>query len=327
LRTSFLVLTDFHANNYKRNRYDYSAEVYSVADKIHQIAEKERNFTRGKVNAISAGDIVDKSKKSREQYTKVYNQIRYLINPFDLFYLVFGNHEITYSKDNPIYAFMKDIQNKQFTSLYKKVRPEGLWNEVLTPERISMNGTDILLQSWKTSPELEQPHGILIMHDDLVSDTALAQNSMFIKERYHVQTQGISHIFSGHVHSVVEEWEYRGAQVYNLGSLLRTSVTEVEDEYRTRYIPIIRFDEQGRFEEIVLEQFKLHLRGDVVDEEAYQKSREKTRESMQKRKLTEEINSLQVISVLGDENPLDVILENVSDEAVKNLVQDIRRRI
>jgi len=321
------VITDFHANNYKRNRYDYSAEVYSIANKIHQIAEKERIFTQGKVNAISVGDIGDKSKKSREQYTKVYNQIKYLIKPFDNFYLVFGNHEVTYSKDNPIYAFMKDIQNKQFTSLYKKVRPEGLWNEVLTPERISMNGTDILLQSWKTQPELTQPHGIIIMHDDLISDRAMAQNSMFIKERYDVSTHGITHIFSGHVHSVVEEWEYQGTKVYNLGSLLRTSVAEIEDDYRTRYIPILRFDEEGRFSEVILEQFKLHLRADVVDEVAYQKSREKTRESMQRKKLTEEINSLQVISMLGEDNPLDVVLETVSDEAVKNLIQDIRRNI
>lgn len=327
MRTSFLVITDFHANNYKRNRYDYSAEVYSIANKIHQIAEKERIFTQGKVNAISVGDIGDKSKKSREQYTKVYNQIKYLIKPFDNFYLVFGNHEVTYSKDNPIYAFMKDIQNKQFTSLYKKVRPEGLWNEVLTPERISMNGTDILLQSWKTQPELTQPHGIIIMHDDLISDRAMAQNSMFIKERYDVSTHGITHIFSGHVHSVVEEWEYQGTKVYNLGSLLRTSVAEIEDDYRTRYIPILRFDEEGRFSEVILEQFKLHLRADVVDEVAYQKSREKTRESMQRKKLTEEINSLQVISMLGEDNPLDVVLETVSDEAVKNLIQDIRRNI
>jgi len=327
MRTSFLVIADFHANNYKRNRYDYSAEVYSVADKIHQIAEKERDFTQGIVNAISAGDIVDKSKKSREQYTKVYNQVKYLIRPFDNFYLVFGNHEVTYSKDNPIYAFMKDIQNKQFSTLYKKVHPEGLWNEVLTPEKISMNGTDILLQSWKTHPELTQPHGIIVMHDDLVSDGALVQNSLFIKDRYNVQTQGTTHIFSGHVHSVVEEWEYQGARVYNLGSLLRTSVTEVEDEYRTRYIPIIRFDEDGCFEEVVLEQFKLHLRSDVVDEDAYQKSREKTRESMQKKKLTEDINSLQVISMLSDTNPLDMVLETVSDEAVKYLIQAIRRSI
>jgi len=327
MRTSFLVLADFHANNYKRNRYDYSAEVYSVADKIHQIAEKERNFTQGEVNAISTGDIVDHSKKSREQYTKVYNQLRYLIKPFDKFYLTFGNHEVTYSKDNPIYAFMTDIQNEPFASLYKKVRPEGLWNEVLTPERISMNGTDILLYSWKTSPKLIQPHGIIVMHDDLISDNALAQNAMFVKGRYNVATQGITHIFSGHVHTVVEEWDYRGAKVYNLGSLLRTSVSEVEDDYRTRYIPILRFDEEGCFSEVVLEQFKLHQRKDIVDEVAYQKSREKTRESMQRKKLTEEINSLQVISMFGDDNPLDIVMETVTDEAVRNLIQDIRRSL
>lgn len=327
MRTSFLVLPDIHANNYKRNRFDYSAEVYSISDKIHQILEKERTFTQGTVNAISCGDIVDVSKKSREQYTKVYNQIKYLIHPFDSFYLVFGNHEITYSKDNPIYAFMKDIQNLQFTSLYKKVRPEGLWNEVLTPERISMNGTDILLQSWKTIPELTQSHGIVVMHDDLVSDAALKRNSLFLKGRYDISTTNITHVFCGHVHTVVEEWEYGGAKVYNLGSLLRTSVSEVEDEYRTRYIPIIRFDEEGRFSEIVLEQFKLHRRSDVVDEVAYAKSREKTRESMQRKKLTEEINSLQVISMLGEDNPLDAVLEAVSDEAVKNLIQEIRRSV
>jgi len=327
MKTSFLILADFHANNYKRNRYDYSAEVYSVADKIHQIAEKERVFTKGEVNAISAGDIVDKSKKSREQYTKVYNQIKYLIKPFDKFYLVFGNHEMTYSRDNPIYAFMKDIQNKQFISLNKKVRPEGLWNEVLTPERISMNGTDILLQSWKTHPELTQSHGIIVMHDDLVSDSAITQNAMFIKERYDVSTQGITHIFSGHVHTVVEEWYYKGAKVYNLGSLLRTNVNEVEDDYRTRYIPILRFDGDGHFSEVVLEQFKLHSRENVVDEIAYQKSHEKTRESMQRKKLTEEINSLQVISLLKEDNPLDIVLETVSDVAVKNLINDIRRSL
>ena len=327
MKISYMILSDFHANNYKRNRIDYSAEVYSIANKIHQVMEKEKAYTKGIVNAISCGDLVDISKKSREQYTKVYNQIRYLIKPFDAFYLVFGNHEITYTKDNPVYAFIKDIQNSQLSSLYKKVRTEGLWNEILTPERISMNGTDILLQSWKTFPALTQTHGIVVMHDNLISDNALSNNSLFINKRFEVNTQGVSHIFNGHVHTVVEEWEYGEAKVYNLGSLLRTNVSEVEDEYRTRYIPIIRFDSKGRFDKIILEQFKLHLRNDIVDEESYKKSAEKTRESMQRKKLSEEINSLQMISVFKEENPLDILIETITDKDIINLIQEIRRNI
>lgn len=327
MRTSFLIIADYHANNYKRNRFDYSAEVYSMADKIHQILKKERDHTNGIVNAISCGDLVDISKKSREQYTKVYNQIKYLIHPFDSFFLVFGNHEVTYAKDNPVYAFMKDIQNIEFTSLHKKVFPEGLWNEILTPEKISMNGLDILLKSWKTSPKLTQEKGIIVMHDQLLSDTALKTTSLYIKDRCSLDTTNINCIFTGHIHTVVEEWEYNGVKVYNLGSLLRTSVAEIEDTTRSRYIPIIRFDDKGVFEEIVLEKFSLHLRADIVDEEAFSKSQEKNRESLLRKKLTEEINSLQVISILTDINPLDLVMETIADEKVKHLIQEIRRNI
>ena len=271
-----MILPDLHLNNKKNHRYRYDLECYSVIDKIHYFVEQEREHC-DKLYAISLGDLVDGSKSSRREYTMVQQQLKLLIEPFDKFYLTIGNHEISYSTNNPIYSFIKLIENEEIIVRYPHLVPESSVNQIFTPKYIELENLEIVLGVWKIipKPKTNKP-AILMWHGNYLSKSGIDKIKIFKQFEFvqdFIDFCDWTHVFIGHEHTVVDKYNIGSTIVYNLGSLLRTGCDQVIDQESLRIIPILR-TLNGNFDSIIYKEFKLHERNQIVDEISYRKSQE-----------------------------------------------------
>lgn len=268
----YFILPDFHLNIHKENRFSYAEEAFSVCVWLGETVDKYRDRGIDKLYGISVGDLVDIGHSKRANYVAVQQLIKIVLRMFDDLFLNFGNHEITFYKDNPLFSFIRDIQHPHIISKFGHLKCESSFNEIKTPERIILNDTEIVFRGWGTeSVKITDKRGILILHTPLLSSEGARE--LYATNQYEevitsLDSSGYEDIYCGHIHTVIDTWDYHGATVHNLGSLLRTSVQQIDDFNRRRVVPVLIFDDNRNLIEKNEEILMLHERSLIVDEES-----------------------------------------------------------
>lgn len=332
MSSAYLILTDMHLNVTKENRIDYGSECLSIIDKIYSIAKTYRDEGYNHVYGISIGDLVDKSFPERRKYTKTQQMLKLLLNCFDDFFLCFGNHELTYYKDNPIYSFMKSINNSEIRRLYPQLTCESLCNdEIKTPNNLIFNNSEIVFQGYGTSNVFttDKEIKILLMHEFLLSDNGLRKFNQLSNVNitpYDINDNKISHIFCGHAHVVIEDWSIGTTKIHNLGSLLRTKHNEIFDYDRTRYIPALIVDSNNDITEIQYNNFKLHKRNIILNEDSIITQNEGKSEIIERK----ELQNISKMPDLNVDDPLEVTQKIIYDQLdinARNVFEDLKKGI
>jgi len=326
---AYILLQDLHLALKKANRFNYSEECYAVLNFIHTLADKYRNLQCNKVSGISLGDLSDRGYNTRKEYSGVTQMIKWLIKAFDDFYLNFGNHEITYCKDNPVYHFIRDIQNKAIRTAHSKIVCESKINEILTPERLEFEDFEILFQGWNTylTPNLKK-QSFLLLHQTMLTQASLSAvraELQYEEHNYNQDFTGIQKVYAGHSHTVIERWHINDTEIINLGSLLRTNVNEVSDLNLRRHIPVILV-EDGYLSKIIYEPLDLHKRALIIDEDSLKRGQEANREYAFQHKVKE--RALAPSLELG--NPIDNLTSRIKSQGDDNLMtlfEELRRKV
>ena len=301
-------IPDLHAYHSFANRYNYEDEIISIVMRLEKIVTKYRNEGY-KCISLFNGDVADRGNPNDLLNNSATQIIKYALSLFDENYLNFGNHEFSYYKNNPIYKFIKEIEDTRVTEMYKHLKPTSLLGELRVVPRIEYEDFEIVFTPYGMRP-VRGPKKIshLVMHDDLLSDHA--HNKMVtdmpqykIRRRY-IDAGLFDYVYCGHNHRIRETWMHGETKIYNMSSLGRNNAAEVVDETRFRIIPII-LSENGFFKEVVDEPITLHKREDVIDLVKLEKSQIAYQNAKDRKELKESLSASFV------ESPLEALTDAV----------------
>ena len=316
-RNKYLIIPDLHLW-YKNitSRKDYLGELDEALSNIFMYVKSDDTIN----NVILSGDIYHRGFSdidSTRPIKKYWMELKSLLNKRSgELYAVIGNHEFSYSKNNPFWL--------QDDSIFK------------TPEDIIDNGVHLYLESYHT------PKSIRTFRSTVDSDICITHNEVLPPEmatfvrnesgrrvftssrcmsfsRYNVKA-----LFVGHMHQIVESYvvmkddsSEEQMRVQYLGSIGRTSVEEIDNEFRYRDLPVVEvgIDSDGnegsgkfRIEHLPLELREYH--DTVISSEVA-----KNREIREKRK---QLNELKLEKVTDD--PVQEIKERYNHEMVNTIL-------
>lgn len=309
-KEAIFIITDLHFYHSLANRYDYFAENLSIIERIKRIVTRYRQEGFTKITCILGGDVAHRGSANDLLNDKATQLTRYILSLFDQNFANLGNHEFTYFKNNPLWKFIKEIEDDRIKSRYPHIKGTSLIEELRVIPRLEYEDFEINFCHFSMIPTKgDKEKSILVMHDKLLSDAAYTKMNSLAKGyrvmRSLVQEDMFDYVFCGDQHMSYEKWNLGKTLVYNLSTLGRTNVLEIDDGFRERLIPVILV-ENGKFAGIEDELIILHKREDIVDEEKVAVSQAKYQE------------------VKARKEALDAMGYAMSDSPIESLVQDLK---
>lgn len=309
-------IPDIHAFHSLANRYDYNAEIIAIIERVGRIVQKYKMQGYTCISLLN-GDVAHKgtAKDSLNDYAT--QAIKLLLSFFDENYLNLGNHEFSYFKNNPIFKFIRQIEDPRVSANYPHIKCSSLVDDLRVVPMLEYEDFEIVFTPYKyLAIRGTKKYSHLVMHDDLVSDHAFNRLSTEMPEyrfkRKFVNPNEFDYIYCGHSHRIRETWQHGTTTVYNLSSLGRSNVSEIDDSFRHRIIPVI-ISEDGYFKEVVDEALTLHKRADIVDEAKLEKSRAAYENTKDRKQVRESL------SISQTKNPIEALTEDIEVAENPNL--------
>lgn len=309
-------IPDIHAFHSLANRYDYNAEIVSIIERLGRMVKKFKMQGYTCISLLN-GDVAHRGSSKDTLNDFAFQAIKLLLSYFDENYLNVGNHELSYYKNNPVFKFIKEIEDTRLLQVYPHLKCSSLTEDLRVVPRLEYEDFEIVFTPFAFNPiRGDKKYSHLVMHDDLVSDHSFNKLATEMPEykmrRKYVKESEFDFIYCGHSHLIRETWQHGDTTVYNLSSLGRSNVNEVNDSFRHRIIPVI-LSENGYFKEVVEETITLHKRVDIVDEKKLEKSRE-AYQAAKERKQTRES-----LSISKTKNPIEALAEDIEVSENPNL--------
>lgn len=294
-----LVFSDMHMwDSNIRGRKNYVNECEHTLDEVFRIGlETRRRYPKDKVYAVLLGDFVHRSFKSIDASIRLYSRMTEIRSLFADMFLVVGNHEITYSNDNPTWSLVKEIESVSAPvhGNYAKGRLPLL--RVL--DYIDIEGVRLhFIHHGSTSNRYGSGKNIAFMHDNYLCEPLI--NSMQVKHNVDLKTEYtgfidinddsyvrfFNDIYVGHMHLAFGEYtltfdDGHKSIIHYMGSLGLTTKDEVRTGKSTRDIGLIHINEGDYKTETIV--FNLPEIEDVLDMESVKKNEEKYVEAKERK--------------------------------------------
>ena len=355
-KNAYVIVTDLHdSDQKKRNRIDYQSEI---SDCKIQIITIGRKYLEAGYNPILLllGDVFDRGFKDPDSSALVNSFWMLLKKVYTEIYSVLGNHEVSFYKSNPFYTLINTIESQKIRlSLDSKVvTPKGLTNTINVVDLIEDGEVCFHFNhsGCPLSKPIEGKINVGLYHLDICCREILDNmkqvygNDIFEAKKPLVFDgidlfDGFSYNFFGHMHKVYGTWDFSKpgssevSHLYYLGSLGRPNVTEVNDSFLERNLPVVLV-EDGKFVRVEDNKIRLQSREQCVlesvvagDKEAYVTKKELQAEKVYVPVGDNPINNLinrceknETLSMICDglmNSPLDLIGEKLMREAGKLL--------
>lgn len=316
--TNVIVIPEPHLwDRTIKNRYDYPSEVQGYLEDVLSKVEQ----LPGEKIIVFPGDI----------FHHGYTSISGVSYAFSLFarmnkltnnrvYSAVGNHELTYRSNNPFWMMAEDstqrFEDMQGLSGYGVVCPG-----IQVVDKLSVGPLDFIFGHFSRQDYSDLGRDcVLITHNSLAEpEISKAVNAAHktepIEEYLHVTsllsanalpvTEHLKYVFVGHMHTYYSSFDVdemvNGVHMkfflQYLGSLGRTSISEINDYDLERSIPVFSVEDEG----YTYNPFTIKLKG--YDELVRQDVVKDNKEKYQAQKA---IRELQETNVFG-ETPLDCI--------------------
>ena len=283
-KNAYLIISDLHdfCKNLD-NRYDYPGEINQVKEKIIELGMlyRERGFN---VTAVLMGDVNNRSFNNvngailNNNYWIVANKL------FEKIYSVLGNHETTYYNSNPFFTLVNKIESDKVKTLHNKVwQPIGMLNTINVVDKFDDGEVAFHFNHYGcpiTYPDKGQ-FNIGLFHTDFVfSEIAKASEDVYHMNAYVGKSISAKNnellelydiCFFAHHHKLYGCWNIttdtnHKCIISHLASLGRPNVTEVDDNFLERNIPVV-IVEDGKFVTVEDNKFNLPSRAECVRED------------------------------------------------------------
>lgn len=293
---AYHIVTDLHdSNKEKENRFDYPGEINDVKEQIVRVGfnSREQGYTP---ILILLGDVFDNSFQDPDSATIANNFWILAKRLFKEIYVVVGNHETTYYKANPFYTLISEIKSAKVRGIVNKVwTPKGLANTFNVVDVVE-DGDVVFHFNHHGTPISRPTNGktnIALYHQDIVCKELIeAMRNQYGTDIFDTGTLEFSHTdlfdgfvynFFGHMHKIYGTWEFVNektmakSMLCYLGSLGRPNVTEVDNKFLERNIPVVLV-EDGKLVGVLDNKFQLRSRTVCVQEAVVEKNKVKYEE-------------------------------------------------
>lgn len=269
-KNAYLVIPDLHMwNGNLANRFDYQKEIAWACERVIAIAIKYKKAGYNIVT-IYGGDIYHRGYRSIEEALRDSNFFHLWGNKFGEQYVVVGNHELTYTKNNPFYSLVSEVNSTTLKSISRCIMPvKGVYPVFKVQDTLEDGEVVFTFNHYKTGvkPPIPGKINVGIFHQEICSPQIAEETKKMLKQEqgYVVSPKcqsfdvlsGYQYSFLCHMHKVVGIWgRPDGSVVAGLGSLGRTNVTEVNNDFLTRIVPVVKV-EDGKITGVEAEQFDL----------------------------------------------------------------------
>lgn len=331
------MITDLHrSNKSKPGRFSYKTEIDDVASQIINVVYDYR--TRGyKVNAIYLGDIFDSSSQEVEKSLQEFNEFQQFNRVFDSSYSVVGNHEYTYYKDNPFWFCVNEIKSSRASSAKNNIwLPKGKFNLFTIPDILVSGNVEFIFNHYGCDPLIPSNDRISIglFHQDIyfreVMNSVrsldpnfylLAENEAKCRPNYRLldndgELGNYQYCFFGHAHMMKGKWSGDCGTIYEyLGSLGRSSVKEVSNDFLDRNLPAVII-EDGKFQRIENNPIHLMEREKCVNEKVV----ERNHKDYEKRK---EVKKMLSVKSSDLDDPVGNLKARLNDDYSSQIVDSL----
>lgn len=278
-KNAYLVITDWH-RWYKnlRSRFNYVSEIDFVYSKILDVATKYK-IAGYSVKFLFLGDLFHNGYSDTFTAVRDNNLFIKLQDDFGDIYTVVGNHELSYYSNNPFYTLMKEMSSEKLEGIVNKVwTPVGVKSVIRVVDQLNDGDVHFYFNHYSTPVSIPESSGVNIglFHSDIVSPQVKQKAEE--KLGIHVYTpvmdvegsgilNGYNYCFMGHMHQMYGTYlTSNGTYLCYLGSLGRTNIAEVDDNFLERDIPVICV-ENGKLSSVDNNKFNLPSRAECVNEE------------------------------------------------------------
>ena len=333
-----VIISDRHIwNKNIKTIPNYLQEIERINQEIYSCIRECENPV-----AIHVGDLYHQSIQSSdlaERYSVYPKTMHIMTNKRN--YSVVGNHEITYSRNNPFWNLASlnsdfilkkshsvvdeiSLTNTELLKL-KKDSPIKIYDELRIGKTLFVFGHySALFTEELDLTDIDDVY--VISHNAILEDEiaeALLENGMQNNIQYlHAKnifnsgvlpdTVKLRGVFVGHMHTAygkfnIEE-DNKNFFIQYLGSLARTQVGEFT-ENNTRILPILRIRD-GKVQSIDYHEITLAARHLSIDKNLVEANREK-------REVTKKHDEICEVSVTAEDNLMETIKAHLSEVAPK----------
>lgn len=310
--------THFHIKN-PSNRLKYVQEGLDTLDFISKLVDEKDIST-----VIFLGDVFDRGfisidhKIFNEYYKRFYSLSETLGKKL---FLLLGNHERTYSKNNPIFHWtdLGDRAEKLFYNREKFECKEALF---FAPNYIEYENVYIEFNHFDKQGDYFHYRGdkesIALLHDNL--NIPLKDVTIWSHENELIEVDKAmnyyNYIISGHVHIPQEELEYtnkRSTKIVYPGSMMARTTAELHQNVKLPIVEILKEEENGSYIKLESVIYKLPEFTETFDEEIVD-------ENKAKYELRKTINNSK--KILVSTKTLSDLLVEIEDERLKTLIRN-----
>lgn len=255
-RIAWLIVSDLHL--YYKNissHLDYVQEMLDVRQKILNVAIKYRKDGYEKVNLLLLGDVFHRSYTKVD--TAVYDSSFFMMwhEKLGECFSVVGNHELSFYKSNPFFSLVRDIESENVTKISNKVwSPNGLLPIIRVVDRLDCGNVSFYFNHNQCGVQKPEPGNVNIglFHQDIVCKEIVGAMEAKLGSDVFANTidfdstdvfSGYNYCFFGHMHKVYGTWQLdSGTVLCYLASLGRTNVSEVNNTFLQRNIPVVKIE-------------------------------------------------------------------------------------
>lgn len=285
-----LVFQDLHDwDNNIRGRKNYISECDYNLDEIYRLAlETRRKNPREDLYGVFLGDVVHREFRSIDRSIYFYARMTEIRSLFKDMFLVVGNHEITYSNNNPVWSLVKTIESK--SAPVKANYAKGRLPLLRVVDFVDIDGVRLhFIHHSSTTNRFASGRNIAFAHDTFLCEPLI--NSMQIRNDVDLKTEytgytaindssflrNFDEVYFGHLHLAFGSYTVkfdcgRKTTLNYMGSIGRTNKSEVRILKQSREVAMIRLKD-GDYSKDSL-TFNLCPVEDVIDFEKVRKAEE-----------------------------------------------------
>ncbi len=283
-----VVFTDTHWwDSPLRNRISYVDESIDLYDRMFDIVLNQRKLNpKAKLIVVFLGDVFHKDGKNITNSIQWYQRLFKLRSLVDKVYLVVGNHEISWNKDNVFWTLVDEIDS--ITAPVAGNFAKGIIGMCEIKDYIDIFDTRLHFVHYHGRvTDCIDGNNLAFVHDDWLCPELV--NIIQKRDNVDLKTQYIGYmdisnsdiisqldcVFLGHNHKArgVYELELKPEKIttfHYLMSLGRTSKDQVFDTTNERSIPVITINEDGYTVDLI--SFDLPTAKDVMDMDSVEKN-------------------------------------------------------